>query len=120
MPDHPIALHEAFLAAELARDAAALDGLLAEDFRSIGEQGYVLGKAAWLGKFADFRYLAVTASEVDVAEYPGAAVIRSVHRSRSIWQGTEMSLTTRLGETWVRLPEGWRLAALQFSSYSPG
>ena len=30
--------------------------------------------------------------------------------------GQDMALTVRVGQTWVELPGGWRLAALQFSS----
>jgi hypothetical protein len=60
-------LHRAFEEAELHADAQALDALLAADFRSIGEQGYMLDKAQWIGKFADFSYISVESTEIDVA-----------------------------------------------------
>ena len=44
-------LRHAFDQAELRADTDALNALLADDFRSIGEQGYVLDKAQWVGKF---------------------------------------------------------------------
>jgi hypothetical protein len=38
-------LHQAFEDAELRADTDTLQALLADDFRSIGDQGYVLDKA---------------------------------------------------------------------------
>jgi hypothetical protein len=49
----------AFDEAELRADTDTLNALLADDFRSIGEQGYLLDKAQWVGKFADFAYLSL-------------------------------------------------------------
>jgi hypothetical protein len=109
-------LHRAFDDAEQHADTDALDALLAHDFRSIGEQGYVLDKAQWLGKFAEFAYTSLESSEIEVAFYGAAAIVRCVQRSHSTWRGQEMTLTTRVGQTWVELPEGWRLAGLQFST----
>lgn len=109
-------LQRAFEEAELRADADALNALLADDFRSIGEQGYVLDKAQWVGKFADFAYTSVDSSEVEVSFYGHAAIVRYVQRSHSIWQGKEMALSVRVSQTWVELAEGWRLAGIQFSS----
>ncbi|MCZ7438094.1 nuclear transport factor 2 family protein [Micromonospora sp. WMMC241] len=113
-------LHHAFDEAELRADAGALDALLADDFHSIGEQGYVLDKSQWIGKFAEFAYTSLESSEVAVSSYRHAAVVRCVQRTRSVWRGQEMALTVRVGQTWVELPEGWRLAAVQFSSLGGG
>jgi len=106
----------AFDEAELRADTDALNALLADDFRSIGEQGYLLDKAQWVGKFADFVYTSLESSEVEVCFYGHAAVVRCVQRSHSVWRGQEMALTVRVSQTWVELPEGWRLAGIQFSS----
>jgi hypothetical protein len=109
-------LQRAFDEAELHGDAESLDALLADDFQSIGEQGYVLNKAQWLGKFTEFAYTSVESSDVEVCFYGHAAIIRCVQRSHSTWRGQEMALTVRVSQTWVELPEGWRLAGIQFSS----
>jgi hypothetical protein len=109
-------LRHAFDEAELSGDTDALNTLLAEDFRSIGEQGYVLDKAGWVGKFAEFSYSSLESSDVEVCGYRHAAIVRCVQRSRSTWRGQEMALTVRVSQTWVELPEGWRLAGIQFSS----
>ena len=109
-------LHRAFDEAELRADTAALDVLLTEDFRSIGEQGYVLDKAGWVGRFAEFSYTSLESSDVDVCCYPHAAIVRCVQRSRSRWRGQEMALSVRVSQTWVELAGRWRLAGIQFSS----
>jgi hypothetical protein len=118
--DHRMDVHRlqrAFDEAEARADTETLNSLLADDFRSIGEQGYVLDKAQWLGKFADFAYTSLESSDVEVSFYGHAAIVRCVQRSRSTWRGQEMALTVRVSQTWVELPEGWRLAGLQFSSH---
>jgi hypothetical protein len=105
--------------AELHADTGRLRALLTEDFRSIGERGHVLDKQQWIARFADFRYLHVEAAEVEVRRYDGSAIVRCVHRSHAVWQGQEMTLTTRMSQVWVWLADGWRLAGVQFSSYDP-
>lgn len=109
-------LQRAFDEAELHGDAESLDGLLTDDFRSIGEQGFVLDKSQWLGKFTEFTYTSLESSDVEVCFYGHAAIIRCVQRSHSTWRGQEMTLAVRVSQTWVELSEGWRLAGIQFSS----
>ncbi|MEV6635352.1 nuclear transport factor 2 family protein [Actinoplanes sp. NPDC051470] len=58
-------LRDAFDEAELRADVDALNALLADDFRSIGEQGHVLDKARWVGKFAEFAYVSLESSDVE-------------------------------------------------------
>jgi hypothetical protein len=89
--------------------------LLADDFRSIGDHGFVLDKVKWIGKFSDFTYLSLDSSDVDVRSYEHAAIVRYVQRSRSIWQGQEMALTVRASQTWVEQGDSWVLAGIQFS-----
>jgi hypothetical protein len=113
-------LHQAFDEAELHADTDTLQAILADDFRSIGEQGYMLDKAQWIGKFAEFTYISLESSDVEVRSYEHAAIVRCVQRGRSIWRGQEMALTVRVSQTWVEQPEGWRLAGIQFSSLGQG
>lgn len=109
-------LHAAFAEAEFQADTAVLEALLADDFRSIGDQGYVLDKAQWLGKFVDFSYTSLQSSDVEVSCYDHAAIVRYVQRSSSTWQGQEMMLTSRVSQTWIEQADGWRLAGIQFSA----
>ena len=74
--DDILDLQRAFDEAELNADVARLGELLAEDFLSIGEQGFVLGKREWIGRHGEFRYVSIETSEVDVRRYGEAAVVR--------------------------------------------
>ena len=53
--DEILGLQRAFDDAELNGDAARLGELLADDFQSIGEQGYQLGKREWIARHGEFR-----------------------------------------------------------------
>jgi hypothetical protein len=118
--DEILELRNAFDDAEMRGDADRLESLLADDFLSIGEQGFVLGKQEWIGRHGDFRYLAVETTDVDVRRYDKTAIVRCVQRSRASWRGDEMTLAVRLSQVWVQQPGGWRLAALQFSTLGSG
>jgi hypothetical protein len=118
--DDILELQRAFDDAELRGDANRLDALLADDFLSIGEQGFQLGKRQWIDRHADFRYLAVETTEVDVRRYDKTAIVRCVQRSRASWRGDQMTLAVRLSQVWVQQSDGWRLAAIQFSTLGSG
>lgn len=123
--DEPVAedileLQRAFDDAELHGDAGRLGALLAEDFGSIGEQGFQLGKQEWIDRHRDFRYLAMETTEVDVRRYDKAAIVRCVQRSRATWCGEPMTLAVRLSQVWIQQPDASRLAAIQFSTLGSG
>ncbi len=92
-------LQRTFDEAESRGDTDSLDALLADDFRSIGEQGYVLDKAQWLGKFAEFSYASLESSDIEVSVYGHAAIVRCVQRSHSTWRGQRMALAVRVSQT---------------------
>ena len=118
--DDILALQRAFDEAELNADVARLGELLAEDFLSIGEQGFVLGKREWIGRHGEFRYLSIQTSEVDVRRYGEAVIVRCVQRNRASWRGEPMALAVRLSQVWIRQPAGWRIVAIQFSTLGSG
>lgn len=91
MADDVLELQRAFDDAELHGDAERLSGLLADDFLSIGEQGYQLGKQEWIGRHGEFRYLSIDTTEVDVRRYERTAIVRCVQRSRASWRGETMT-----------------------------
>lgn len=119
MTDDILELRRAFDEAELHADTDRLQDLLADDFVSIGERGFQLGKQQWIGRHGDFRYLSIETSDVDVRRYDGAAIVRCVQRSRATWQGEPMALAVRLSQVWVRQAGGWKLAGIQFSTLAP-
>jgi hypothetical protein len=119
MKDEIRSLQAEFDRAELDGDTAKLRQLIADDFQSIGPRGYLLDKEAWIGRHTQFRYLALETSDVDVRLYGGAAVVREVQKIRARFRGEEMEHTMRVGHVWVRQDEAWRLAAIQFSPFTP-
>ncbi len=116
MADNILELQRAFDDAELRGDADRLEALLADDFLSIGEQGYQLGKREWIDRHRDFRYLSVETTELDVRRYGTTAIVRCAQRSRAYWRGEEMVLAVRLSQVWIQQPDGWQLVAIQFST----
>jgi hypothetical protein len=112
-------LHQEFSDAELHADTDRLNALLADDFKSIGERGYLLGKQQWIDRHADFAYLALTTTELQVRRYDHAAIIRCVQRSRATWQGEVMTSTVRLSQVWIESSGGWQLAGIRFSLLDP-
>jgi hypothetical protein len=112
-------LQQAFHDAELHADTHRLNSLLADDFMSIGERGFQLDKQQWIDRHADFAYLSLDTDELDVRCYDRAAIVRCVQRIRASWRGDVMALTVRLSQVWIELPDGWRLAGIQFSSLDP-
>ena len=113
-------LQPAFGDAERRGDADRLDALLADDFLSIGEQGYQLGKREWIDRHRDFRYLSVETTELDVRHYGTTAIVRCAQRSRASWRGEEMALAVRLSQVWIQEPDGWQFVAIQFSTLGIG
>jgi len=118
--DKILELRQAFDDAWLRGDADRLDALLADDFLSIGEQGYQLGKREWIDRHRDFRYLSLETTELDVRHYGPTAIVRRAHHSRASWHGQEMTLAVRLSQVWIQEPDGWQLVAIQFSTIGTG
>jgi ketosteroid isomerase-like protein len=114
-----LALRQAFDDAEL-RDADRLDALLSDDFLSIGEQGYQLGKREWIGRHRDFRYLSLETTELDVRHCGPTAIVRCARHSRASWHGQEMTLAVLLSQVWIQEPDGRQLVAIQFSTIRSG
>jgi hypothetical protein len=118
--DDILEFQRAFDDAELRGDAGRLGELLADDFLSIGEQGFQLGKREWIARHGEFSYQSIETAEVDVRRYDKTAIVRCVQRSHSTWRGQDMSLAVRLSQVWICRPAGWQLVAIQFSTLGSG
>jgi hypothetical protein len=112
---HILELQQTFDDAELRADTDCLHHLLADDFVSIGERGFQLDKRQWIDRHAEFAYVSLETSEFDIRHYGRAAIVRCVQHSRATWRSEEMTLAVRLSQVWIELPDGWRLAGIQFS-----
>ena len=120
VPNDILELQRAFDDAELHGDAGRLGDLLADDFLSIGEQGFQLGKQEWICRRGEFRYLPIETTEVDMRRYDETAIVRCVQRSRASRRGEAMALAVRLSQVLVWRPDRWQLVAIQFSTLGSG
>lgn len=114
--DEVLKLRNEFDEAELGADLERLNSLLADDFLSIGERGFVLDKEHWIARHEDFRLISLETTDVDVRRYDRTAIVRCVQRTTATWKGEPMIVKARIGQVWVEQEVGWRLAAIQFSS----
>jgi len=80
----------------------------------------MLDKQQWIARNGDFRFISVDTSETDVRRYDRTAIVRSVQHTRATWLGTPMALTVRVSHVWIRQADGWKLAAVRFSSLDAG
>jgi ketosteroid isomerase-like protein len=110
-------LEEAWITAELHGDAAALDGLLADDFRAVGPLGFVLDKSQWLDRFRSgaLRYDDVDWGDVEVRTYGDTAVAIGRWTQRGEHQGNSVDGTFRVTQVLVHEKRDWFLGTLQLS-----
>jgi hypothetical protein len=102
--------------AELHEDAAALDGLLAEDFHGIGPLGFVLSRQQWLGRYrGGLRNAAFEAKDPQVRMYGDTAVVVAVQKQETTFQEHDSSGEFRLGMVAVKRGSGWAIANIQLS-----
>jgi ketosteroid isomerase-like protein len=120
MKDEVLAAQARFDRAELDGDATTLEELLTDDFASIGPKGFVLDRRRWIDRHQLFRYETLDVSDVEVACYEQAAIVRNLQHNRATYEGEPVELTVRVSQTWVRQGEQWRLAGIQFSPVPSG
>ena len=110
-------LQDKWMAAELRGDAAALDELLADDFRAVGPLGFVLDKNQWLDRFRSgaLRYDDVDWGDVDVRTYGDAAVAIGQWTQRGEHQGNSVDGRFRVTQVLVRTHGEWSLGGLHLS-----
>lgn len=96
-------------------DAAALDGLLADDLTYSHSNGLFETKAQFLEslKAGKIRYLSVQPSDVAVRLYGETAVVTGRAEIKANMGGQELVLPLRFTEVWVKSGGGWKLAAWQ-------
>ena len=106
------ALERRLQAAVAARDMAALERLLGQEFTlTTGRAGNeVRGRA---------EYLEITASRFDELEVvdlgPGAALVRSRYVQRGAMDGADRSQPFLMTDVWAHRPIGWQLVSRHVS-----
>lgn len=116
--DEAVEVCRAWAAAELAGDAGALEGLATSQLVLVGPVGFVLDRAAWLGRFEPDG-LAIEAldwHETQVVEHDGhAVVVVGEVQQRATHAGRRADGAFRTVHTLVPDGGAWRLALLQYS-----
>jgi ketosteroid isomerase-like protein len=110
-------LADRWACAEVNSDVGALDVLLAEGFCGIGPLGYVLDKAAWLGRFAGgLNNAAVTFSDLHLRDYGDSVVVVGVLDQEATFKGGEASGRYRVSFVVVRASGRWQIASCHIGS----
>ncbi len=116
-------LHD-WASAERTGDVGALDRLLTDDFTAVGPLGFILPKAAWLGRHrsGDLRYQAFTVDEPVVRLLGPVAVVTATNNTEASYQGHPVPGVLRVTLVLTGGDHGWRLAAshMSFMAGTPG
>ncbi|SEL99166.1 nuclear transport factor 2 family protein [Streptacidiphilus jiangxiensis] len=110
----------AWAAAERSGDAAALDGLLHQEFRGVGPFGFVLDREQWLRRFADGLHYSEFAftSDFDIREVTGTAVVIGTQVQSGSYQGRPTDGSFRVTLILTGGPQ-WRLLGAHLSLRTP-
>jgi ketosteroid isomerase-like protein len=110
-------LEERWTAAELQGDSAALDEVLADDFRAVGPLGFVLDKNQWLDRFRSgaLRYDDVDWADVDVRTFGDTAIAIGRWTQRGEHQGNSVDGRFRVTQVLVCRDGDWSLESLHLS-----
>jgi ketosteroid isomerase-like protein len=103
--------------AERTGDAAALDGLLTDDFVGIGPLGFSLPKPAWLARHrpGELTYDSFSLDEVQTRVHGNAALVTARQNARGAYQGHPTPEAVRATLALVDDRDGWRLAGIHMS-----
>ena len=119
------AVLDAWTAAEVAGDSAALDRLLTDDFVGIGPLGFMLPKQAWLGRFTPdgLAYTAFALDDRQVRHHRDAAIVTGQQHQAGPYQGKPLPFeVVRATLVLLREPDRWRIAGthMSFIAGTPG
>ena len=114
-------LLRAWRQAEARADAAALEALLAADFRGDGPLGFVLDKTQWLDRYrrGDLRVASFSWSATRVREVNQAAVAIGIQRQVAKYRGHDCSGMCVCTLVAVRRAGSWTLVNVQLGERSP-
>ena len=110
-----IALETLWNQAETARDAAALDHLLAEKFTYVDIDGSIKNKAEFLVsiKHPPEHIESVGNETLNVQTYDNLVIVNGVYLEKGKLKGKAYSRRGRFTDTWIKQRAGWMCAASQ-------
>jgi len=109
-------LADAWAAAELQRDTAFLEKLLADDFVGVGPLGFLLTRQEWLARHQtdDLKYDVHTLDEARVRVYNEAAILIGSLTQEAAYRGNPINAQLRTTLVFIHQHEQWHLAGLHF------
>ena len=110
-----IALETLWNQAETARDAAALDHLLAEKFTYVDIDGSIKDKTEFLVsiKHPPEHIESVGNETLNVQTYDNIVIVNGVYLEKGKLKGKAYSRRGRFTDTWIKQRAGWMCAASQ-------
>jgi ketosteroid isomerase-like protein len=111
------ALGHQFAEAQVGGDPAALDRLLADEFKLVGPLGFVLDKQQWLAQYRSGALVthSVDWDEVDVRDFGAVAIAIGRHAQRAQYAGHPADGTFRVTQIALERDGEWVLVGLHFS-----
>ncbi len=110
-----LALEKAWNHALEAKDAKALDMLLANTLVSVDIDGSVASKGEFLAsiKAPDYKPAQVVTEQSSVQVYGNAAVVTGTFRVKGTENGKPYVRRERFTDTWIKINEAWQCVASQ-------
>ncbi len=109
-------LADTWATAELQRDTAFLEKVLADDFVGVGPLGFLLTRQEWLARHqtGDLKYEVHTLDEARVRVYNEAAILIGCLTQEATYRGNPINAQLRTTLVFVRQHGQWHLAGLHF------
>jgi ketosteroid isomerase-like protein len=110
-----LALETAWNHAEQAKDAAALDQLLANSLVYIDYDGSIMTKGEFLAEITavDLHPSQIINDEMTAHVYGEAAIVTGTYREKGVLKGKPYLRHGRFTDTWVKLDGTWQCVASQ-------
>jgi hypothetical protein len=120
LPDSPASAHAELSRALLAAEELTLRRLVADDCQIVGPKGFHISKEEWIGPHVDnvYELQSLEILESTQAVHDQSAVIVDLQQSACVFRGEQIDGLFRVLSGWRREPDGWQLAALQYTGVS--
>ena len=114
-------LNHAWLDAWLAKDAAAIEAMMAAEYTYIAPNGQVLDRARILAivRSPSYRLDRATGSEVRITVFEDSAIVLRRSQSSGSFNGHAFIEDHRCSAVWVRQGGTWRLGWEHCSAIAP-
>jgi uncharacterized protein (TIGR02246 family) len=114
-------LHHAWIAAWLAKDAAAIDARMAPEYTYVGPDGRVMDRERILAiiRSPGYRLDRATSSEIHVTQFKDSAILLRRSQASGSFDGQGFTEDHRCTSVWLRREGAWQLAWEHCSPIAP-